>query len=133
MFEDQCNPSPCGSNTQCINGICTCLPEYNGDPYLGCRPECVLNSECPREKACLRSKCINPCPGTCAQNAFCEVLNHIPMCSCPVGMEGNAFVQCRPLQSTLCYLKKARPLLTVNSHSSTCRSKSLQSYAMWPK
>lgn len=105
ILDDPCNPSPCGSNTQCNNGICACLPEYHGDPYFGCRPECVLNSECPREKACLRSKCINPCPGTCAQNAICEVINHIPMCSCPAGMEGNAFVQCRPLKSTFRYLK----------------------------
>lgn len=97
-----------------MNGICTCLPEYKGDPYLGCRPECLLNSDCQREKACLRSKCINPCPGTCAQNAICEVLNHIPMCSCPGGMEGNAFVQCRPLISTTRYLKQAKPLLTIH-------------------
>lgn len=83
----------------CNNGICSCLPEYHGDPYTSCRPECVLNSDCPRHMACLRSKCVDPCPGTCAQNAFCEVLNHIPMCSCPGGMEGNAFLQCRPLQS----------------------------------
>lgn len=95
--EDPCNPSPCGSNTLCNNGICSCIREYHGDPYTGCRPECVLNSDCPQNKACLRSKCVDPCPGTCSQNAICEVLNHIPMCSCPRGMEGNAFVQCRPV------------------------------------
>lgn len=99
VLEDLCNPSPCGTNAQCSNGLCRCLPEFHGDPYAGCRPECVLNSDCPRDKACLRSKCANPCAGTCAQNAICEVMNHIPLCSCPSGMEGNAFVQCRPLQS----------------------------------
>ena len=97
--DDPCNPSPCGPNAQCNNGICTCLPEYQGDPYQGCRPECVLNSDCPRDKACIRSKCIDPCPGTCGQDAICEVINHIPMCSCPNGMAGNAFVQCRPQQA----------------------------------
>lgn len=95
---DPCYPSPCGSNAQCNDGICTCLPEYHGDPYAGCRPECVLNSDCNRDKACLRNKCVDPCPGTCAQNAVCEVINHIPMCTCPPGTEGNAFVACRPVQ-----------------------------------
>ena len=94
---DTCNPSPCGANAQCNDGICSCLLEYQGDPYSGCRPECVLNSDCPRDKACLRNKCVDPCPGTCAPNAICNVINHIPMCSCPPGMEGNAFIQCRPV------------------------------------
>ena len=97
--DDPCNPSPCGPNAQCRDGLCTCLPEYQGDPYNGCRPECVLNSDCPRDKACLRNKCKDPCPGTCGQDALCEVINHIPMCSCPSGMTGNAFVQCKQFQS----------------------------------
>lgn len=96
---DPCNPSPCGSNALCNNGICTCRPEYRGDPYRGCRPECVLNNECPRNKACVRSKCIDPCPGTCAVNGICEVINHIPMCSCPTGYAGNAFISCSIIQS----------------------------------
>lgn len=106
--DDPCNPSPCGSNAQCSNGECTCLPEYQGDPYRGCRPECVLNSDCPRDKACSRNKCVDPCPGTCGQNAICEVINHIPMCSCPQGMSGNAFISCNPYQCMylLCILKK---------------------------
>lgn len=99
MADDPCNPSPCGSNAQCNAGTCTCLPEYQGDPYVGCRPECVLNSDCPRDKACLRSKCVNPCSlDACAQNAICEVINHVPMCRCPPGFEGNALVQCQPVQ-----------------------------------
>jgi hypothetical protein len=96
--DDPCNPSPCGSNAQCSNGVCTCIPEYQGDPYQACRPECVLNTDCPRDKACVRNKCINPCPGTCGQNAICDVINHIPMCSCPQGMTGNAFANCIPFQ-----------------------------------
>jgi len=96
--DDPCNPSPCGSNAQCSNGICTCIPEYQGDPYQACRPECVLNTDCSRDKACVRNKCIDPCPGTCGQNARCDVYNHIPMCSCPTGMTGNAFANCIPFQ-----------------------------------
>lgn len=97
---DPCNPSPCGSNAQCQDGTCTCLPEYQGDPYAGCRPECVLSTDCPRNRACIRNKCSDPCPGTCGQGATCDVVNHIPMCSCPQGMSGNPFVQCRPVPRT---------------------------------
>lgn len=44
----------------------------------------------------MQNKCKDPCPGTCGQNAQCDVVNHIPMCSCPSGFTGNAFVTCRP-------------------------------------
>lgn len=92
---DPCQPSPCGPNTECRNGVCSCINGYHGDPNLGCRPECVYNADCPSDKGCQKNKCINPCIGTCGVNAICDVMNHIPMCSCPKGMVGNAFVECR--------------------------------------
>jgi hypothetical protein len=95
--QDPCNPSPCGANAQCRDGVCTCLPEYRGDPYSACRPECVQNPDCPLDKVCLRNKCYDPCTGVCAQNAKCTVINHTPMCSCPDGMSGNAFAVCFPI------------------------------------
>lgn len=95
---DLCNPSPCGSNAECNNGQCTCLLEYHGDPFIGCRPECTLSSDCQRDQICVRKKCVNPCPNTCGPNAICEVVNHIPMCSCPAGYTGNSFVSCNVLQ-----------------------------------
>lgn len=70
------------------------MPEYQGDPYVGCRPECVTNTDCALDRACIRNKCMDPCPNTCGQNALCSVYNHVPMCTCPAGMAGNAFVQC---------------------------------------
>lgn len=91
---DLCNPSPCGSNTECRDGECTCLPEYHGDPYVGCRPECTVSTDCQKNQICVRKKCVNPCPDTCGANAICEVFNHIPMCSCPAGYTGNSFVSC---------------------------------------
>lgn len=40
--------------------------------YEGCRPECVLSSDCPSDKACIRNKCKDPCPGVCGLNAECS-------------------------------------------------------------
>lgn len=98
---DPCNPSPCGSNAVCNKGECSCAPEYHGDPYFGCRPECVYNTDCPSDKACMKNKCQNPCLNTCGINAKCDVLNHVPMCTCPKGMSGNAFIECRRVQGKL--------------------------------
>lgn len=95
---DRCNPSPCGQNARCNDGICTCISEYFGDPYVGCRPECVINADCSRDKACMLHKCRDPCLGTCGFNAECNVINHLPMCSCPRNMTGNAFISCTALQ-----------------------------------
>lgn len=93
-----CNPSPCGANAICKerNGVgsCTCLPEYFGDPYTNCRPECVTNSDCPRDKACINNKCSNPCPGVCGINAECTVSNHAPSCTCIPGYTGNPLSSC---------------------------------------
>jgi len=95
---DPCNPSPCGPNAVCRgHGECQCLPEFIGNPYESCRPECVVSDECSRDRACLRGKCRDPCPGTCGLNARCDIVNHIPVCSCPEGMTGDPFSSCRPM------------------------------------
>lgn len=93
-----CNPSPCGSNAICREqngaGSCTCQEDYVGNPYEGCRPECSLNSDCPSHLACINNKCKDPCPGTCAQNAICQVVNHLPSCNCLPGYTGDPFRFC---------------------------------------
>lgn len=93
-----CVPSPCGINAKCREqnsaGSCICLPDYIGNPYEGCRPECSLNSDCPPNKACIQNKCIDPCPGVCGQNAECQVINHLPSCSCITGYSGDPFRYC---------------------------------------
>lgn len=78
--------------------MCTCLQNYFGDPYSGCRPECTLSTDCSPTKACILQKCRDPCPGTCGQNAQCDVYNHIPVCSCPKGLSGDPFTSCRQIQ-----------------------------------
>jgi len=97
-----CNPTPCGSNAVCKErngaGSCSCLPEYFGDPYMGCRPECVSNNECPRNKACVNNKCVDPCPGVCAVNAICKTFNHNPTCTCFEGFTGDPLNSCHEIQ-----------------------------------
>lgn len=93
-----CTPSPCGANAICREqnniGACQCLSDYYGNPYDGCRPECVTNSECPNHLACLNNKCKDPCPGVCGQNAECRVANHSPQCFCQIGFNGNPLAGC---------------------------------------
>lgn len=59
-----------------------------------CRPECVVSSECPTNRACVNQKCADPCPGICGQNARCETINHSPICSCNQRYTGDPFVRC---------------------------------------
>lgn len=99
-----CNPSPCGANAICTErngaGSCKCLPEYFGDPYTGCRPECILNSDCDQSKACVKNKCVDPCRGTCGLNAECRVINHAPSCSCLKGYIGNPLSGCHVIPAS---------------------------------
>lgn len=93
-----CNPTPCGANAVCKErnnaGSCSCLPEYYGDPYVECRPECVMNDDCDRNKACVNQKCVDPCVGICGLNADCFVANHSPYCTCLTGYTGNPSAGC---------------------------------------
>lgn len=95
-----CQPSPCGPNSQChevnFQAVCSCLPSYVGSPP-GCRPECTVNSECAQNKACIKQKCSDPCPGTCGLNANCQVINHSPICSCTIKFTGDPFIRCYPI------------------------------------
>lgn len=61
-----------------------------------CKPECLVSSDCLPMQACSSSKrCIDPCPGTCGINAFCTVINHNPICSCPSDYIGDPFTSCQ--------------------------------------
>lgn len=61
-----------------------------------CKPECVLNSDCSPNLACINAKCRDPCPGICGQNAVCKVNNHNPICSCLQGYQGDPTRSCAP-------------------------------------
>jgi hypothetical protein len=93
-----CEPNPCGPNAICKeqNGVgsCSCTSNYFGNPYDGCRPECITNSDCSSNLACINMKCIDSCPGTCGKNAVCQVINHNSVCSCNVDYTGDPFRYC---------------------------------------
>lgn len=93
-----CSPSPCGPNAICKEqknaGACVCLPDHIGNPYEGCRPECVVNSDCATNLACIQNKCKNPCNNICGRNAICNVLNHAPSCQCLPGLIGSPYQNC---------------------------------------
>lgn len=104
-LSNPCIPSPCGRNAVCQNinniGICSCLTKYYGNPYYGCRPECVVNSDCPSDKFCMNNECKPTCAGICGVNAICNELNHLPVCHCRNDYTGNPFEYCSPIQSKI--------------------------------
>lgn len=92
-----CVPSPCGPNSQCRaignTPACSCVSNYIGRPP-NCRPECVINAECPGNLACQNEKCQDPCPGSCGIHATCRVVKHTPVCTCIPGYTGDPFAGC---------------------------------------
>lgn len=95
-----CIPSPCGANAECRpvddRPVCSCLAGMLGAPP-NCRPECVINQDCPSHLACVNNKCKDPCAGSCGYNAQCAVFNHQPTCTCLQGYEGDPFAGCNPV------------------------------------
>lgn len=75
-----CDPSPCGPQSECQivqnRAVCSCSKNMIGKPPY-CRKECVLNSECPQNKACINEKCADPCSGSCGSNTNCQTVNHV--------------------------------------------------------
>jgi hypothetical protein len=78
--------------------VCTCMEGFEGDPSANCHPECVINTDCPLDKACLDRKCIDPCASgaVCGLRATCLVRDHTATCACLDGHTGDAFIQCIP-------------------------------------
>ena len=99
-----CNPSPCGPFASCKplreTPMCSCNAGYQGSPP-NCRPECLINDECPKIQACIKQRCLDPCSGACGLNAECEPRNHIAIFKCPVGYEGDPFRQCNKIPEVL--------------------------------
>ena len=92
--------------------VCACIPDYFGDPYSECKPECTIDPECPFDRACDRLKCVDPCPGTCGLNAECRVVNHNPLCACLQGYTGDPLRQCNKVIPSKYLIKGLFVLLT---------------------
>lgn len=95
-----CSPNPCDSNASCDTygdqfAICNVCVGTNAANNAACRPECILSSDCAFNKACLKNKCVDPCPGSCGVNAQCTVYQHDPICECVSGFEGNPYEYCK--------------------------------------
>ncbi|KAL7305336.1 neurogenic locus notch homolog protein 1 [Trichogramma pretiosum] len=108
--EDLCQPNPCGTNAECRPGhdntgkkrpVCTCPHGYLGNALISCqRGECIQDSECPDNRACINFSCQNPCTGReCGLNASCSPRRHIAVCTCDDGYRGDALFACNPIES----------------------------------
>ena len=100
---DPCKTSPCGEHAICtINPYnnkkvdCQCIANFIGKPPY-CKPECMRNSDCKLDKACVTNKCSDPCLNNCGLNSECKVVNHRPVCACLQTYTGDPFVSCNPL------------------------------------
>ena len=99
---DPCRPTPCGRYSDCAvrygnTAGCTCKIGYVGVPP-NCRPECLVNPDCPSNRACKQEKCRDPCKGACASSANCQVISHRATCSCPAGTRGDPYsAGCTPI------------------------------------
>lgn len=104
---DACLASPCGPHSTCRNeagrAVCACEAGTLGAPP-SCRPQCVINQDCPLALACLGGTCVNPCVGSCGFNARCNVQNHQPICSCDEGYSGDPFAGCNQIESKCNYI-----------------------------
>ena len=59
---------------------------------------CEYDEDCPLYNACENRQCIDPCVvrDPCGRNAYCKVVNHEPVCTCPDGYIGSPETDCRP-------------------------------------
>lgn len=113
-FESVCRPlcaedAGCLSNERCQNGACKPLCRRDDDCRnnevclgLSCVPGCRSDQGCPTHLSCFDQQCIDPCADAraCGTNAVCEVINHTKICSCPIGLLGDAEVSCKSLITT---------------------------------
>jgi len=92
-----CDKNPCGFNSVCRSydnqPVCSCRAGYIGLPP-NCRLECTFNTDCNETNICAKNRCTNPCPGRCAPQALCSVINHKTLCICPDGYTGNPYQLC---------------------------------------
>lgn len=83
----------CGRSAECYGtehrASCRCTIGTVGNPSVACTPiSCRANSDCPLEKSCINSQCVEPCSNiTCNEPAECRVHQHEVYCVCPPGYQ----------------------------------------------
>lgn len=86
-------PNICGQSAECYGvfhrASCRCKIGTVGNPSIACQPiSCRSNSDCPNDKSCMNSRCIEPCsPSPCNEPAECRVYQHEARCICPPGYQ----------------------------------------------
>lgn len=91
-YIDNKNILNCTNNKKChvLNHrpVCICETGYAvneaGDLFCApTKPECRNNDDCASNLACLKNKCVDPCPFiVCGKNKTCSVFAHKPVCIC---------------------------------------------------
>ncbi|GBN12717.1 Fibrillin-2 [Araneus ventricosus] len=117
---DACEDIRCGPHATCVSkshvAQCECLPNYEGNPYdeiKGCQlpHDCNTDQDCNGDEVCRKHtdsirKCVHVCLfDRCGPNAECFGENHLAVCRCPAGYEGNPIdpnVGCIPRSPNLC-------------------------------
>jgi len=107
---DLCADNPCGTGADCNPGtdrqgnkrpVCSCPRGFIGNAMVSCvRGECDAPEDCARSQdTCFQHVCQNACVlptgSVCGEYAECKVNRQKkPVCSCPVGYEGNPLESC---------------------------------------
>jgi len=111
----------CGTNAECYatlhRAVCQCPLGWAGNPHETCyqrkhlfhhntfyilsinsfllADQCLIDPDCPTNKACVKNECVNPCTSTtCGERATCSVDYHRARCTCPPGLQGNPLERC---------------------------------------
>ncbi|KAG8261893.1 mannose binding [Homalodisca vitripennis] len=77
----------------CLIAHVTCASDQS-DGSLALR-QCISNVDCGEKLACIDLKCQDPCPGPCHGNITCDIVDHVPYCSCKPGFSGSPFTGCQ--------------------------------------
>ena len=71
---------------------------FEGDPEVACVVlGCQSDSECKETHACRSGECTPVCGPNglpCGGDAICTGIAHKPICTCPVGLDGDPYVTC---------------------------------------
>ncbi|KAF5291111.1 hypothetical protein FQA39_LY14353 [Lamprigera yunnana] len=98
------DPKTCGRNAECVPEhhapTCRCPPQTRGNPHVECEIiECTDSNDCIIGKACIESKCVDPCSlsNVCGKNADCVTANHVAICTCHASFTGDPHLGCIPV------------------------------------